>query len=354
LLQAVPLETFKPIGAEMIQRLTSLFAVWTVLGTLWAWFIPGHFLWVVDGRFTPFGQPLISVLLGVIMLGMGLTLSVDDFRRVFTIPKCVAAGVVLQFTIMPLAGIVLATAFELEAGLAVGLILVSCCPGGTASNVVAYLARANLALSVTMTMASTLVAVVATPVLTGWLANKFVEIDQWNLFVNMVSIVLVPVIAGVILNRYVPRTTAQIAKVSPLMSVLVVVLIVGGIIAASKPLIESHFGVLLLAVLMLHVIGFGLGYLLTATLGFGIEERRTISLEVGMQNSGLGSSLASTPGFQAQFATPLEAALAPVPSAISSVYHVVIGSILAAIWRRRTIAAELNASDPAADAALIV
>lgn len=320
----------------MIQRLTSLFALWTVLGTAWAWFIPDHFLWVVDGRFQPMGQSLVSVLLGVIMLGMGLTLSFDDFKRIGRIPKCVAAGVALQFTLMPLAGILIASGMELEAGLAVGIILVSCCPGGTASNVVAYLARANLALSVTMTMASTLIAVIATPLLTGWLAGKFVEIDRWNLFVNMVSIVLVPVVAGVFLNRFFPKVTSRISVISPLASVIVVVLIVGGIIAASKPLIEEHFGVLLLAVLLLHVFGFSLGYLLTKALGFGVEERRTISIEVGMQNSGLGSSLASTPSFAAQFANPLQAALAPVPSAISAVYHVVIGSFLAAVWRRQT------------------
>lgn len=322
----------------MIHRLTNLFALWTVLGTAWAWFVPEHFLWVVDGHFRPLGQPLISVMLGLIMLGMGLTLSFDDFKRIARIPKCVGAGVVLQFTVMPLAGISLAMIFGLETGLAVGLILVSCCPGGTASNVVAYLANANLALSVTMTMASTLIAVIATPLLTGLLAGKYVEIDQWNLFINMVSIVLLPVVAGVLLNRYMPKLTEKVAIISPLASVVVVVLIVGAIIANSKALIEAHFGVLMLAILFLHIFGFGLGYLITKALGFGVEERRTISIEVGMQNSGLGSSLASTPTFAAQFATPMQAALAPVPSAISAVYHVVIGSFLAAIWRRQALA----------------
>ncbi|GAB5487971.1 MAG: bile acid:sodium symporter family protein [Parasphingorhabdus sp.] len=321
----------------MLRSLTNLFALWTILGTAWAWFVPTHFLWVVDGRFQPFGQSLVSVMLGLIMLGMGLTLSFDDFKRIAKIPKCVASGVALQFTVMPLAGVSIAMIFDLEAGLAVGLILVSCCPGGTASNVVAYLARANLALSVTMTMASTLIAVIATPILTGWLAGKYVEIDQWNLFINMVSIVLLPVIAGVLLNRYLPSLTSKISIISPLASVIVVVLIVGGIIANSKALIEEHFGVLMLAVLLLHVFGFGLGYLITKALGFGVEERRTISIEVGMQNSGLGSSLASTPTFAAQFANPMQAALAPVPSAISAVYHVVIGSFLAAVWRRQAI-----------------
>lgn len=318
----------------MVQRATSLFAVWTILGTLWAWFVPDHFIWVADGRFTPFGQPLISVLLGVIMLGMGITLSFDDFRRVLAIPRCVAVGVILQFTVMPLTGVALAVGFGLETGLAVGLILVSCCPGGTASNVVTYLARANLALSVTMTMASTLVAIVATPLLTGWLAGIFVEIDRWSLFRNMVVIVLLPVVAGVLLHHYLPKLTKQVARVSPLVSVLVVVLIVGGIIAKSKPLIIEHAGVLLLALLLLHVSGFLFGFVITRLLGLGANEQRTISIEVGMQNSGLGSSLASTPAFAAQFSSAMQAALAPVPSAISAVYHVVLGSLLASIWRR--------------------
>ena len=318
----------------MIRWATNLFAVWTVLGTAWAWFIPEHFLWVVDGTFRPFGQSLVSVLLGVIMLGMGLTLSPDDFGRVLKLPRAVATGVVLQFTVMPLAGIGFATLFGLETGLAVGLILVSCCPGGTASNVVAYLARANLALSVTMTLASTLIAVVLTPLLTGWLAGIFVEIDRWALFRGMITVVLLPVVAGVFLNRLFPSATARIATVSPLASVVGVVLIVGGIIAQSKPLIVEHAGVLLLALLALHATGFGLGYVLSALLKLGEAEQRTCAIEVGMQNSGLGSTLASSPSFAAQFTLPMQAALAPVPSAVSAVYHVVIGSLLAAWWRR--------------------
>ncbi|MDG2002682.1 MAG: bile acid:sodium symporter family protein [Novosphingobium sp.] len=326
----------------MVQRVTGLFALWTVLGTLWAWFVPDHFIWVADGRFKPFGQPLISVLLGVIMLGMGLTLSFDDLRRVFALPKAVAAGVALQFTVMPLAGFGLAVAFGLETGLAVGLILVACCPGGTASNVVTYLARANLALSVTMTMASTLVAILLTPLLVGWLAGVFIEIDRWNLFREMVAIVLVPVIAGVLLNRFLPKLTRRIGTVSPLVSVFVVVLIVAGIIAKSKPLIEEHFDRLLLAVFLLHIVGFALGYLITRLLGLGENEARTVSIEVGMQNSGLGASLASTHAFAAQFPNMMQAALAPVPSAISSVNHVVIGSILASIWGRRQTFSEAD------------
>lgn len=317
-----------------IRRVTGLFAVWTVLGTAWAWFVPEHFLWVVDGSIRPFGQSLVSVLLGVIMLGMGLTLTPRDFARVLKLPRAVATGIVLQFTIMPLAGIGFATLFSLEAGLAVGLVMVACCPGGTASNVVAYLARANLALSVTMTLASTLVAVAMTPLLTGWLAGVFVEIDRWALFRGMIIVVLLPVVAGVVLGRLFPATTARIAAISPLASVIGVVLIVGGIIAQSKPLIIAHAGVLLLALLALHATGFALGYALSGAMRLGEAARRTCAIEVGMQNSGLGSTLASSPSFAAQFALPMQAALAPVPSAVSAVYHVVMGSLLAAWWRR--------------------
>lgn len=317
---------------RLIEKATSLFAIWTLLGVAWAWMVPSHFTWVVSTQIA--GQSMISVMLGVIMLGMGLTLNLADFRRVLAMPKGILAGAGLQFTVMPLAGIGFAVLFGLEQGLAVGLVLVACCPGGTASNVIAYLARANLALSVTMTMCSTMVAILLTPLLTDWLGGVFIEIDRWNLFRGMVSIVLVPVVAGVVLNSLLPGLMRRVALVSPLISVIVVVLIVGAIMGNSKPQIIEHAGGLLLAILMLHLTGFGLGYIVPRLLRFSEDDCRTISIEVGMQNSGLGASLASSPGFAAQFSSVSQAALAPVPSAISSVYHVVIGSLLASIWGR--------------------
>jgi bile acid:Na+ symporter, BASS family len=318
---------------KLIDKATGLFAVWTVLGVAWAWIEPAHFTWVTQASIG--GQGLVSVLLGVIMLGMGLTLGLDDFRRVLAMPRRVALGVGLQFTVMPLAGLAFAMLFSLEQGLAVGLVLVACCPGGTASNVVAYLARANVALSVTMTLCSTLAAIMLTPLLTDWLGGVFIQIDRWSLLRQMVAVVLIPVVAGAVLNSLFPILTRRIAVFSPLVSVLAIVLIVGGIVGNSRDLIEAHFGKLLVAVFMLHATGFALGLLLPRVMGFARADGRTISIEVGMQNSGLGASLASTPAFAAQFANPLQAALAPVPSAISSVYHVVIGSILAGIWARQ-------------------
>lgn len=319
----------------MLQRITNNFAALTLAGVALAWLFPPAFTWMTDGSIRVGGQPLLSLALGAIMLAMGLTLSFDDYRALTRMPRALAAGVGLQFVVMPLSGFAIAKALELEPGLAVGLILVACCPGGTASNVVAFIARGNVALSVAMTMASTLAAVVLTPLLTGWLAGAYVEIDRWNLLVQMVSVVLVPVVAGTLLNRLFPRAAAHVNAVLPLVAIVLVILIVGGIVGGSKAQIAEHAGVLLLATFLLHAMGFALGYALARVLGLGEVEARTISIEVGMQNSGLGSGLAKTPAFAAQFANATQAALAPVPAAISAVWHVVIGSLLAGWWRRK-------------------
>jgi BASS family bile acid:Na+ symporter len=317
----------------MLRMITNNFALLTVLGVGLAWFFPAGFTWMTDGSIRFAGQPLLSLALGVIMLAMGLTLSFDDYRSLAKLPRALIAGVALQFAVMPLAGFVIAQAMGLEQGLAVGLILVACCPGGTASNVVAFLARGNVALSVVMTMASTLAAVVLTPLLTGWLAGAYVEIDRWNLLTNMIAIVLVPVVAGTLLNRLFPRAAERVSAVLPLVAIVLVILIVGGIVGGARAQIAEYAGTLLLATFLLHACGFGLGYALARILKLGMVEARTISIEVGMQNSGLGSGLAKTPAFAAQFADIAQAALAPVPAAISAVWHVVIGSLLAGWWR---------------------
>ena len=319
----------------MLQRITNNFAALTVLGVALAWFYPPAFTWMTDGKIAVAGQPLLSLALGTIMLAMGLTLTFEDYRGLARMPRALLAGVGLQFAVMPLSGFVIARALDLEPGLAVGLILVACCPGGTASNVVTYIARGHVALSVAMTMASTLAAVVLTPLLTGWLAGAYVEIDRLNLLLNMVSIVLVPVVLGTLLNRLFPRAAQAVSAVLPLVAIVLVILIVGGIVGGSKAQIMEHAGMLLLATFLLHAMGFALGYVLARMLGLGVIEARTISIEVGMQNSGLGSGLAKTPAFAAQFANATQAALAPVPAAISAVWHVVIGSVLAGWWRQR-------------------
>lgn len=319
----------------MLDRLTSNFAILTMIGVALAWLYPPLFTWMTDGSIRIAGQPLLSVALGTIMLAMGLTLTFEDYARLARLPRAVAIGVGLQFVVMPASGWAIAQAMELEKGLAVGLILVACCPGGTASNIVAFLARGDVALSVAMTMLSTLAAIALTPLLTGELAGAYVAIDRLNLLTNMVGIVLVPVVAGTLLNRLFPRAAQAVGDVLPLVAVVLVILIVGGIVGGAKAEIAQHAGALVLATFLLHAIGFGLGYALARVLKLGAIEARTVSIEVGMQNSGLGSGLAKTQAFEAQFASAAQAALAPVPAAISAVWHVVIGSLLAGWWRRR-------------------
>jgi len=263
----------------------------------------------------------------VIMLGMGITLSVDDFARVATRPGTVAAGFVAQFLIMPTAGWLVATLCDLETPFAVGLILVACCPGGTASNVVTYIARADVALSVLMTTCTTLGAVVLTPLLTKLLAGRLVEVDAWGLFLSTLQVVVLPVAAGVAINRWLPGVVRTVMPVAPLVSVLTIALVCASIIGQNAAAVTASGPRLLGAVVLVHAIGFGVGYLFAWLLGYDRTVARTISIEVGMQNSGLGVVLA-----QKHFpAEPLTA----VPCAISSVVHSVIGSLLAGWWRLR-------------------
>lgn len=303
----------------MLGLLINLFPLWVLLGGGLALIHPAWFTWF-SGGFITWG-------LAVIMLGMGLTLSLDDFKDVLKIPRAVAAGFVAQYLIMPLLGWSIARVLALDTQFAVGLILVSACPGGTASNVVAFLARANVALSVLMTMATTFGAIVMTPMLTKWLAGQYVPVDAWGLFLSTVQIVLAPLVIGLALHHLAPRLVKTILPAAPLISVLAITLICASIIGASAEHLKDSGTVLLLAVLMLHSGGFALGYLFGRVVGMNKINCRTISIEVGMQNSGLGAALA-----KAHFAA---LPLAALPCAISATFHSVIGSILAGIWRLR-------------------
>lgn len=304
--------------SRVLTLLTNAFPAWVVAGGVLALFQPAWFTW--------FTGPWIVWGLAVIMLGMGLTLTIDDFRTVGRMPKAVALGFAAQFTIMPLLGWALGRQFALETPFAVGLILVSCCPGGTASNVVTYLARANVCLSVVMTMCSTFAAVFMTPLLTSWLAGTLVAVDAWGLFRSTFQVVVLPVVIGVWLNRQAPRLMQRVQVGLPLVSVVVIALICASIIGGSAAAVQGAAGRLLGAVFGLHAGGFALGYIVARLTGWDKIVARTVSIEVGMQNSGLGVVLA-----RRHFADPLTA----VPSAISSVFHSVIGSLLAGWWRWR-------------------
>jgi bile acid:Na+ symporter, BASS family len=300
----------------VLNRLTNAFPLWVLLGAVLAVWHPPLVTW--------FRGPYIVWGLAVIMLGMGMTLSVADFRRVLSMPRVVAVGFVAQFTIMPLLGYSLAMLLRLPMPLAVGLILVSCCPGGTASNVVTYIARANVALSVLMTMCSTFGAIVMTPVLTHWLAGTLVAVDAWGLFRSTVQVVLLPVVLGIALHHLAPRLVRIVLPGAPLVSVLTIAMICASIIGQNASDLLKSGPLLLFAIGLLHAGGFGLGYGFARMFGYDRIIRRTVSIEVGMQNSGLGAVLA-----RQHFADPLTA----LPAAISATVHSVLGSILAAGWR---------------------
>ena len=296
---------------------TNLFPLWVVLCSGLALFEQGLFTWFI---------PAITPGLAVIMLGMGLTLTWDDFRRVLQTPRPIAVGFAAQFCIMPLLGLLIAHALELPAlhpHFAAGLILVACCPGGTASNVVCYLARANVALSVSMTMCSTFAAIACTPLLTKWFVGELVQVDLLKLFLDTL-VVIIPVALGLSLKHWVPRAVEKIEPFAPLTAVLVIVLIVAAIIEVRAAEIKAHWQILLLAVSLLHFLAFTMGYSFGRMFGYGEIIRRTVSIEVGMQNSGLGTHLA-TRNFEPAAATPC---------ALSAVMHCIFGSFIAALWRR--------------------
>ncbi|MEM7696971.1 MAG: bile acid:sodium symporter family protein [Verrucomicrobiota bacterium] len=306
---------------SVIRWMTNAFPLWVVICSLLALWIPEAFTW--------FTGPWIKYGLAVIMLGMGLTLTIDDFRAVVKMPRAAAIGIAFQFGIMPLLGWTIAYLLrldEIDPTLAVGLILVACCPGGTASNVVCFLARANVALSVLMTMCSTLLAILMTPLLTKGLAGAIIEVDALGLCLTIAQVVLLPVIAGVMLNRFLPEFSRRVSTVSPLASVIAIVLIVASIIGRDRELILECNWRVLGAPALLHLGGFLLGYWAARLIRIVEPSCRTISIEVGMQNSGLGGLLASK---------HFPDTLAAVPCAISALYHCIIGSFVAAMWRRK-------------------
>ena len=308
------------ILVRLFAFLTNAFPLWVVLTSVIALFYPQAFTWF---------QPHIVIGLGIIMLGMGMTLTFDDFRKVLRMPRAAVIGVICQFSIMPFLGFAVAHLLgldEIDPYLAVGLILVSCCPGGTASNVIAYLARANVALSVLMTVVSTFAAIILTPLLTKWLVGTLVEVSATKLFFDTLKVVFLPVFAGLLLNRFTPKLVRTISPFSPFVSVVAIVLIVACIVGLRNETILQSGWRLLAAPAILHAAAFTLGYFAARLLRLPEDARRTISIEVGMQNSGLGTYLANE---------NFKNTVAPVPCVISAVYHCLIGSLLAGIWRLR-------------------
>jgi BASS family bile acid:Na+ symporter len=300
----------------MIARLTALFPLWAVIGCIIAYLVPAPF---AELRWA------IVPLLAIIMFGMGLTLEFADFRRVAGRPLVVALGTVLQFLVMPLAAYVIGSVLGLEPMLLAGFVLLGASPGGTASNVICYLARGDVALSVTLTTISTLLAVFLTPSLTWLYVGREVDVAVWSMLLSVVKIVVAPVTLGVLINTYLGRYAKPVAHAFPLISVAAIVLAIAVIVALTADKIPELGALIVLGVVLHNATGLVAGYWAAAAFGLDIKTRRTIAIEVGMQNSGLAVALAS------QYFS----ATAALPGAVFSVWHGLSGSALAGWWSKR-------------------
>lgn len=315
------------------------FPIWVLAGAGLAFWEPATALWFKPGW--------IPLFLGIIMLSMGLTLRVEDFQRVLKIPVSVLAGLSLHYLIMPMLGYILSKAFRLPVDYMIGLVLVSSVPAGTASNVVCYIGRINLALSVTLTTCSTLLGIVMTPLLATWLVESLaqdmlgisVRVDTMGIFTETFQIVILPVVAGLVLNHYLPALVKKITAYTPFLAVMSIVFIVDYILASKRQAILEGGSGLILAIITLHTLGFILGYLISKLLAMSERDARTISVEVGMQNSGLATELArhNFPSY----------GLATVPGAISALTHCIIGCIVAGLCRMFPAKRESESLEPA-------
>ena len=277
----------------------------------------------------PIPTKTINYLLGVVMFGMGLALNLHDFQVVFSRPKDIIIGCLAQFTVMPLLAWGLTKVFQLDEALALGVILVGCCPGGTASNVITYLAKGDLALSVGMTGVSTVLAPLLTPLLTWLLAGESIHVDVAGMLLSILWVVILPIVLGLVIKSLWPKFTEKAMDYLPAFSSVAIAFTVSIVISANASKLLAS-GMLIIIVVMLHnLFGLGLGYLIGRLLGMSEPKKRAISIEVGMQNSGLASSLATL-----HFAAY---PMATIPGAIFSVWHNISGAIVAWLYTKKDI-----------------
>jgi BASS family bile acid:Na+ symporter len=315
------LQPLQPVIPEimMIARITALFPLWAILGVLLAWFVPDPFAAC---------RPAILPLLGVVMFGMGAGLRLENFLAVLRRPVPVVLGLGLQFLMMPLAGWLLALLAGLPPQLAAGMILVGCSPGGTASNVICYLARGDVALSITLTACSTLLAVLATPLLMLFYAGETVDVPVLDMLQTIFWIIFLPVSLGMVLNHLFHRSLAVVRQVFPLLSVFTIVFIIMIIVALNRAQLADVAAGLFALVVLHNLAGLAGGYWIARWTGQDRRVCRTIAIEVGMQNSGLAVALA----------VKYFSAAAALPGALFSVWHNLSGSMLAGHWGRRMLA----------------
>ncbi|RLL40601.1 bile acid:sodium symporter family protein [Oceanobacillus piezotolerans] len=299
------------------------FALLVILAAVIAFLVPSAF--IVFGGY-------ITILLGIVMFGMGLTLKPVDFKLVFTNPLPAIVGICAQYTIMPLVAFGLAYLLRLPPELAAGLVLLGCVPGGTASNVMVYLAKGNVALSVAMTSLSTMLAPIMTPLLLYLLAGQWLPVDPLAMFMSIIQVIIFPIILGFIIQKLFPAAVEKGVTVVPLISVVAILIIVSAVTAANAGNVVTAGFLVFIAVFLHNGFGLLLGYLAALMMGLTENDRRAISIEVGMQNSGLGVALAT-----AHFSP-----LAALPSVWGAIWHNISGPILATFWANKAVPTTSN------------
>ena len=281
-----------------------------------ALFLPSSCLWIQTSW--------VNYLLMIVMFGMGLTLKLEDFKLIFTRPKDIIIGCIAQFTIMPTLAFLLGKFFGLDAALLAGVILVGTCPGGTSSNVITYLSKGDVALSVGMTSVNTLLAPLLTPAITYLLLRTTVTVDAMAMFISIIQVVIVPIALGFIINKFLAEKTEKLVTVLPSVSVIAICLIVAAVVSHNSEKIFSTGLVVFMVVILHNLLGYAFAFGVGKVLHMGVPKTKALSIEVGMQNSGLATSLATT-------AFP-DLAMATVPGAIFSVWHNISGAILANVY----------------------
>jgi BASS family bile acid:Na+ symporter len=304
---------------KRISEVIGKYMAWIVLIiAALALFVPGTCLWIQTGW--------INYLLMIVMFGMGLTMKLSDFAVVFARPRDVIIGCLAQFIVMPLLAFGLGKAFGLSNELLVGVILVGTCPGGTSSNVITYLSKGDTALSVGMTSINTLLAPFLTPALTYLYLRTTVSVDVKSMFVSIIQVVIIPIGLGLMINKLFGKYTQKISDVLPTVSVTAICLIVAAVVSHNSEKILST-GLVIFAVVILHnLLGYLCGYLIGVLFKMDLPRKKAVAIEIGMQNSGLATTLAGS-------AFP-NLAMATVPGAIFSVWHNISGAILAGILNK--------------------
>ncbi len=301
-----------------------LYTLSIILGATIAYFFPQYFISV--GNFQL--KELIIPLLQIIMFGMGTTMSYDDFLGVVKMPKAVIVGLICQFTIMPILGFSIARAFDFPPEIAAGIILVGCSPSGLASNVMSYIAKANVALSITITSFATLLAPILTPLLMKLLGGQFIEIDFWSMTYDISKMIIIPVGVGFLLNIFLAGRSEWLQKVLPIISMVGIAVIIVIITAVGQKSLQTVGVALVFATLLHNIGGFILGYWGARLFKLPEQDCRTVAIEVGLQNAGLASGLAKSMG---------KLATVGIAPALFGPIMNVNGSLLASFWSRRKV-----------------